>query len=495
MKLMADEMALLFSRLKWPPGIIRERACTVIAELMAFSPNSKGISAAFLEWMDIQNLESMAATGLLIPIRAKFMNPKVALPNERELCNAIRFPSILSGMLMSEIFPDAYEKSNGKTLHSGPAPASFTPDTFFEKHVENYLPPAYLYNAKWIEREFNTPFIKQWSFEWNKIVERTGQKLLTGPLNFMGNRSEEHYVAIDFTLSEVYRSAYLRAIAWAIDSSSLPLDFGEYLVIQTSPIDLELWELKLSASPEWWPKAKEPAGQIETAPEEIWKQIRKLWEAQAGEEWKILQATGRIDAGASVYELQVHSIFQKYRDLSMPDLKELLDWMQRNTIHHDQRGMRFEGSIEPISPNSVAKGFSGWDVVPADMRICPSTISRWQYYRLYREIWFPSPFLGRPPYSFRCEKNAIEIFDDYGVLAKWSDWVDGLKEKIEANLLPSCGNFLLLRKEVIQEFEEQAKAKFCWVCRLTCFKKKGFREPYEEIADFRHFGSTNIIIP
>jgi hypothetical protein len=55
-----------------------------------------------------------------------------------------------------------------------------------------------------------------------------------------------------FHLSEIYRSAFLRALAWFHQLRKISeFDYAMYSA-RTCPVDLSCWEIKTKDVPEWW---------------------------------------------------------------------------------------------------------------------------------------------------------------------------------------------------------------------------------------------------
>ena len=489
---MNEGLTFLFSRLTWPSGMVRERACVVIADLLINSQWTEIVQKHLIRWMKAQTLESIVAIGLLVFLRAKIQDSGFVIPPAEELSSACHRSSVLSWMLMNELMPNNVPSLNWATLNSGSAPENFQTDPFFTKYSRTFLPPIYTDSAKQIEARSRVPFVRQWAFEWHRILQNIGKQPSTDPLYFWGNEHSDHYVAIDFELSEVYRSAFLRALAWAVMVGALSVTDAEYFALKTCPIDLGLWRLKSTSQPIWWPKADEREGRPNTIPAEIWKQVEALWNRQQakGDKWIVAEASGRVFETTTIYDLEIFGIFQACQGPSAPNLDELINWYKwRNYAQHDACSLCFEGIVERTSPDTLAQNFGDWSVLPVACRILPYTIPRWQFWRIYRGIWLPAPFLSCNPLTFRCSDDALIADDGEKIIGKWTDWTKGLREKITANLSPATGQHLLVQRENIETFAEESNLVFCWVCRLTGYHRKYDYEPYEQFVEYRQFGS------
>jgi len=258
---MNDErlLALLFAQLTWPSLLVRERACVSIARLLADPENAGPISNYLLRWLGAQELESVAALGLLALLRAQIEGVEQPVPVDA-VAAAVTRPSIQSFLLLGEYAPGRVT-FDASASHSGTAPASFEAEPFFEGHVRNFLPPIYDIWASKIEKQARIPFRRQWAYEWGLAKSSIGVELSVKPLEFWlsGSSYKDRYQGADMPLSEVYRSAYLRSLGWAVHAGALSRDDAVFFAAQACPIDLELWRLEPGRRPPWWPQVEEAA--------------------------------------------------------------------------------------------------------------------------------------------------------------------------------------------------------------------------------------------
>src|SRR5208337_765137 len=98
-----QNLFLLFSRLSWPSGMVRERTCAAIADLLNDSDWTDILQRSVLQWMKEQKLESMTVIGLLIFCKAKIENSSFRIPSTDIILSHISKPSILSCMLINEL--------------------------------------------------------------------------------------------------------------------------------------------------------------------------------------------------------------------------------------------------------------------------------------------------------------------------------------------------------------------------------------------------------
>jgi len=485
-----EDFSFLFSRLTWPSVLVRERACSAIADLLAESKLTKAVQEHLIDWMRAQTLESKMAIGLLVFLRAKMQYDRFEIPSVEELLSANPRPSILSLMLMNELAPNDVPNLVWSSLNSGEIPSNYEIDPLFIKRSQAFLPRIYMYLAEDIEAKTLFPFIKHWAYESHNILERIGKKPSEDPLFFWGDERSDHYVTIDLELSEVYRSAFLRALSRAIMVGVISMTDAKFFASKTCPIDLGLWRLKPNLRPIWWPKMNKP--EADNIPNQIWKQVEALWEEQKikKDKWIVAEAEGRVYETTTVYDLEVCGLFQTCRGPLTPSLDDIVDWYKGvDKVQHDAFSIIFEGAVQRVAPDFLTETFRDWSVLPAACRSFPYTIPSWQFWRMYRGIWLPAPFLGYNPLSFRCSDTALIIDDGKEIIGKWMDWTDGLREKQTANLSLATGQYLILRRQIVEAFVQEHNLTFCWVCRLIHYHRENNYELYKKFVDYRQFGA------
>lgn len=468
-----------------------------MSELLANPQYSKQVQDALLRWIASQRFESTTIVGLLVLLRTSIRGGDSYIPSLSIVQKCVARPSILSWMLISELFGACLDHK-GSLVHSEQAPPTFSPDPLFEKYVKNYLPPIYEMWVEEIEERLIT-FRRQWAYEWSVLRKNSVIEPSDRTLQFWLGRDydEERYFGADMPMSELYRSAYLRALAWLVTSDRLDLREAIRIASKVCPIDLELWKLDPRPRPEWWPWVEESEGAIDVVPAEIWSKVAGLWEEQQNEshEWVLTQATGYVHRGSVIYDLEIHGIFQKYFGPDDPNLQDISRWYreQSRLFARFDSPLRFAGTIDSRSIVSGNKRSGGWDVIPAAARVVQTDSSRWQFWRIYQGVWLPTPFFQAESVRFKVSDNAVRVLAESQLIAKWNDWTCGLSEKWGPYVPPPAGQHLFMKRSEVQAFSEGNDAVFCWVCKLTGYQRQDKHRPYETFSDFREFGSTRVV--
>lgn len=507
-----SQIAVLLTQLTWPSGLVRERACVAISELLRHPQHGRRMQQRLLCWLSVQQLESTTAIGLLPLIHAREADPAFDVPPLDTLIAALGRRSLFSCELLKALFNKLEISCDDFLAHSVDAPAGFEPLPFFDKYVEAFLPPIYLLRAKGVEKSLRIPFYRQWAFEWTEIVAATGIEISMDPLRFWlsGRAGDERYGAPDMMLSEVYQSGYLRALSWAVERRALPERAASRLAAQTSPIDLTLWKLLPSPRPTWWPHSAGSDGKIDTVPGDIWHQVEALWEKhRSGGLWPeetrenqrvLAAASGVVHRGAATYELRIFGAFQKCFGPQSPTPDDLTVWVAEEWYRSLRKGvgytslLRFDGILLPQEPSAFAAELADWGLIPAAVPVLPLGAPRWQFWRLFRSIWLPAPWIRDTALTFGYSDGAIIVRDGDQVIGRWSDWTDGLDEHLTDDVPPASGQFLSIPRHVIDSLTETTESTYCWICSLTTYSRERPYEAYESFTNSRVFGATQIII-
>lgn len=183
-----NNLRFLFSRMTWPTMLVRERACESIATLLVDPQYNPIVKKELKNWIKSQRLESVAALGLLVLLRAKIIDEKFNLIPYRELLKNISKPSALTYWLLKELGYNKVLSPNWEKLCIPDTPKHFVPNPFFEKYCISFLPPIYKSHAIDISQKCSIPFIQHWAYEWDNILKDMNKRPSPEPLHFRGNK-------------------------------------------------------------------------------------------------------------------------------------------------------------------------------------------------------------------------------------------------------------------------------------------------------------------
>ncbi len=486
---------LLLQRLAWPSGMVRERTCIGISNALVRRDTYPLAKKGVLKWLKQQRLESIICNGLLAWIHKQSINGvKLTKAEIEDVRDAIGFPSALSWVLLKHLIPDE-PIPNWQSLNSGTAPQAHATTPDFRKHI-HILPQNYISLAETISKS-GVDFFKQWEYEWNCVLTRCGRKPYLRGTDLWGRSDDQHITVYDTQLSETYRSAFLRALAWATMIGALSASDSEILATKICPVDVGIWRVQPSKPLQHWPSIQEEPGTIDTIPIEIWRQVEQLWEEQrrGQTEWVLSQASGRVHSGNSNYDLEIYGVLQSCHGPKNPELEKILDWSSEEIpyILMQDGGIELKGPIIGPSIRRVRQRFSDWQLIPLATQVRTWTIPRWQYWRMFRGVWGPIDLLNEGLLKVRCTKDAVWFLREKNPIARWSDWSCGLTETSLANLSPATGEMLLINRKIIEKSEAKQSMVFCWLCRITGYNREHKFGQFKLFHDYRIFGERLLV--
>jgi len=124
-----------------------------------------------------------------------------------------------------------------------------------------------------------------------------------------------------------------------------------------------------------------------------------------------------------------------------------------------------------------------------------SSTPRWQWWRMFRKVWIPTPCLEGSPVELGYYEGSMATWIGGRVAARWSDWTEALRETLPDGLPPATGQYLLAKRDLVGEFAAATGSTFCWVCRLTGYYKEHPGHAHKQFTDHRSFGALGIVMP
>lgn len=380
-------------------------------------------------------------------------------------------------------------------FHSGTAPETFAADSFFTQYVRIFLPEIYLLQGKRIDERTGNRFIRQWSFEWARLLKVVDVELRRPSSYFWKDPNGDHFVW-DLPMSEIYRSSFLRALGWAVHKNVLDLRVAALFAAETCPVDLGLWRVKPKEKPGWWPTCPSPNGSIDQVPGLITSKLAELWERERNSEWALVEASGRVhEDHDTAYEIDIMGVIQSCHGAGRPVIDDVIAGQESidEITAESPKLLALGGHYPQESDGEWERRYSDWSIwqLAAPARLI--TIDRWQHWRSARGIWLPAPFLARGGFNFTCTPESISIASGDAEQARWSDWTYRLEESLAGNLPPSTGQALRLHQSLIDDAQRRLGGTFAWLCRITAYQRKQFSGPFDVARFALDLGTTSIV--
>ena len=162
---------VLVDRLRWPAALVRERAASQLGQLIA--EEYPGVSEALMHWIEAQELESLAAIGLLPFIFAAARNGQ-GITDADQLTSMFAAESILSEMYLNHLDPShAIRPAIGR--HSGSPPDSWKQPNRVSGRPPLNVETECLRRLQNCERIFRKSLTRQFEYETSLLQIRHGE--------------------------------------------------------------------------------------------------------------------------------------------------------------------------------------------------------------------------------------------------------------------------------------------------------------------------------
>lgn len=480
---------VLVDRLRWPAALVRERAASQLGKLIA--DGDEVARDTMLSWISRQELESLAAIGLLPFLYAATKGDRPFTANE--LSSACRAASVLSELYLRHFDPD-HESTSWLDRHSGPRPRGWKAR---ERDASVSHGDLDLLRGRLgtVEKVFLKPLTTHFDFELSVLEERHGRS--PAQAFWAGGTQDRGYHPFWQPLTgEARRSAYLRTLAWAASNSMLPTDVILEEATSVSPVDLGLWHVAPTTCPRWWPGlATSSHGEVDSETVAIIQNVESAVEAWGTGSDVVLASSGCISQTSLVqHNLEVRSFFQQADGPERPTSQELFQELHsiQGSVRQDASPLRFEGAV---TVDGDFQRLGDWFIFPCSGSALPEAIISWQSWRGVRKIQCPSNLLSEGEINAVCRGDSIDYEDEEGLIARWSDWSDGVSAVAVKDLLPNSGWVLVAPRGVVDRFLKATGMSLAWAWEIASH----FREySYEDFTEHRMYddrGASRVVRP
>jgi hypothetical protein len=313
----------------------------------------------------------------------------------------------------------------------------------FRKFVRAFLAPIYFDSAASLDRKYSIPFTKAWAWESQRIMTELGVEEEYGEaMRFAHRRNDWSIPGASFQLSEIYRSAFVRTLAWFHQQRKLSeLDYATHST-RTCPVDLSLWEIKSRDLPEWWPKpfisSKPESETLSMLHLESLKELISLKPEGFGVHPGVLLAAEGplISEGQTNVSGRFALIAFAYRvhGRNLPEPEEVAHSVLWQSSWYANPESPFAIKIvQGTQSTDTVCADDHWvledlEIVPLLSRFHSASINLWQWFRGARPLFGLSSFLQQSDVSLRLGEDAVHYEHHGEMVTKAYDWRLGTLE-------------------------------------------------------------------
>jgi hypothetical protein len=244
----ADLLDVAMCRLRLPVPMAKLQVIHQVAGALKDERTGAATWQALLRWLRALTLESEVLETLAIVVAAR--GAPVLSP--ADLRAAINAPSALSDAFIGHAFGTPVLVHSWLKGHSGEAPRFYRqPELREELALGQIVPQALMLSLEDLQQESRRPFVAQWTFEFERLLDRTDFSR-DGHFGFFLPESDRGEVG-QFVArrGQLARSAFLRALALAADMWDMPIARAQAAAMTASPADLSMLPMLPGEVPGW----------------------------------------------------------------------------------------------------------------------------------------------------------------------------------------------------------------------------------------------------
>jgi hypothetical protein len=473
---------VLLQRLLWPSPLIRERAATGIAGLLASPSTQIETASALKRWIDQHQLESEVVLALL-PVWLCCQSSPQALTEHllQEIVDTIVIRSLSIELLVLEI---NRVTGHSLVLKSDPqapvwAPTGYHRLSEFDKYRETYLPPVYTEFAREIEGLTGIDFMNHWSTTIEEILA-VSPALPSWNSNhyFCGTPTSPVLTGFALRKSEVFRSAFIRVIG-NLQQQGLLEDTRAYRYLTaTVPMDLSLWPVNPQRCPDWWPRktaAQTKVDGLQAIGLEV--PMRTLLDPQRpnviaalegaitpSEGWGSDTPSGSIKVTCFVYRI-VGSILPSADEIAaVIDQGRYAVGFSKNPVTN----LHFDWLADsgPLYLQKVVK-VGDMEIAPVAVFLHTPTIALWQWYRARAGGLLVLAPQWRRDLTLIATPQEWQYLRGEQLVARSVDWTEGVAERHYLTSVIPRGTYLEIDREFLENLAGQTGGRLGYLVTTT----------------------------
>lgn len=453
----------MIERLCWPIRMVRWRVAQEFGALLSSKQYGKLALLVYLEWLSGRGLESEVVSGLSV---LKCVS-KDFLPPLNKLCAHINAPSILTDAILQSTYGYGTKCGGWSGAHSGRAPPSFEPAAFFLKYNKSHVPPILGDVLDYLYERFGVNLPRQWAFEWQALMDRTNSPYSGYPYYFIDGSYRETGVFGQFSQrqDDVYRSAYLRTIAYAV-STGMPMDYATWLASHTLTLNNDFANLKPGRRPEW----------LDTLPEQCCVEgadVELLCQA--------LIQRARINCGSVPISIKIpiSPEVEKFADLRIRALLVSSDFSSNiapdlSDVGAERWSLDESSSFNRILPKTriekhLVRGVTG-TCVPVGLTVFPDSSGFWHNDYFSTGIILPASYALPATGVVVCDDKAISVDVDGSSVSRWTVWHDHWSPLYAEGGSARCGMLTTMSNASVVAAAKALGRSVGWIAQLRVWK-------------------------
>lgn len=455
---------LLFERLNWPVPMVRWKTAKEIRNLLNDPATMKSVGALLLDRLEACQTESETCSLLTII----FLTDPPGRPSHADVAGRLHKPSALSDALLHQIYATDLDPKAWCSAHSGESPDDFEPDGYFEEHKTAHVPPILSGNLGRLEGRTGKPFLRQWAYEWQHLRDRLGTRFTRYPYYFDDVGEVRGGIVGQYLQrqNDIYRSAYLRVFAIAVDRWGMPAKTAAEYCFDNAPAIAGLFELEPGIRPGWLADIPE---RFLAAGTDFRDVVLELVKASEIGSRKMVSLRTPFRKDAALYgHLSVAAFFvtDDFRLGDDGDLNEPATILPLSD-YFDLRGRRLR--LPADSP--VQEGAEG-EAVPLCETLLPMPFGYWQGDYFSRGLSVPASYWLPEDAVLRCGPSALELSSASAPVGSTQIWHDDWTPRYPRGGHTRCGVVTSLDASLLSDAQTETGLRLGWFVERCVWKRE-----------------------
>jgi hypothetical protein len=454
-------LTMLMDRLSWPVKMARWKTAKAIKGLIEEEVTREAATAALLRWLADRRFESEVASGLGVLL---VIVPD-ARPSFETLCAHIAKPSLLSEMLVEKMYGGRH-CGGWEDAHSGAPPEHFAPSDYFDKHKGAHVPRIFSLHFEHLEKRHDLPFMRQWAYEWHILTDATRTAKTSYPYYFGDFALSRSGVVGQFVQrqGEVYRSAYLRTLAFAMSAWEMPPRTAASYVFNALSVLPNLFDVEPQRRPQWLGDL--PAlCLVEGADlEAIGRRILKA--GTSGNRCLVALGTPFPADLAEFGDLTMSAFFltDDFTPSEGQEFRPVSDLFYSNDLG-------FNASRENLKPKLIA-GRTG-SAISVCSEAQPVLHGLWHDDYFQRGLLLPAPYCFEDTTIQRANTDGLNLLFEGEQVAEAMLWHDAWTPLYAGDSPTRCGIATTMRHDKLDAAAKKLGMKIGWCVHATFMQKEG----------------------
>jgi hypothetical protein len=427
---------------------------------------------ALLDYLDQRKTESEVCEILTIV----FLTSPAGRPTRTALTSCIHCPSILADIMLERIYGLGRAIGGWRWAHSGRAPDDFKAGRYFEEHKTAHVPPIFLHNLIQLENISGHPFRQQWAYEWKILCDKLGTNYTGYPHYFDDVLESRAGIMGQYwqRMREIFLSAYLRTLAYAVSEWRMPQKLAEDYSIDMVHGIAGLFDVEPVAKPLWLSELPE---RFCTPSADFTSLVRELVQAARAEGMMLVSLDTPIAAAVQKFAnltLSAHLVTSNYEPLNGALLYEKMPRLSV-TDTFELKGPPAEITIE----DARTKGKAGDEVAVCNL-LFPLPHGTWQSDYFGMGLRIPAPYTILDA-EIRCTHESIDcIKSDGKVGSRTLIWNDNWVPPYPKGGSTRCGTATMIDQEVLAGAIDRLRRKLGFFVRLRIWEREKEYGDYSE---------------